>query len=86
MTDLDDLDKPSCIVHRVDDSVGPLAYTIALVVSGELLAARWTRILCERLNSRSDSDADGARLNGFELLGRGGLDEEAIACHAAEAP
>jgi hypothetical protein len=86
VADLDDLDKPSCVVDRVDDSVSPLANAITLGVSGEFLAAAWTRILCKRPNAKSESDADRSGLDRLELLGGGGLDEEAIACHAAEGP
>jgi hypothetical protein len=86
VADLDDLDKSSCVVDRVDDSVCPLANAITLGVSGELLAAAWTRILCKRPNAKSDSDADRTGLDRLELLGGGGLDEEAIACHVAEGP
>jgi hypothetical protein len=86
MTDLDDLDHASLIIYRVDDAEGTLADPITLLVSGELLTAAWARSLCEALDAGDDADADGARFDGFELLGRGRLDEDAIACHAAEGP
>jgi hypothetical protein len=86
MTDLDDFDHPSFIVHRVDDSIGTLADAIALRVSGQLLTPAWAGSLRETLNARNNADADGPGLNGFELLRRGLLDEDAIAGHAAEGP
>jgi hypothetical protein len=86
MANLDDLDHASLIVDRVDDSVGTLTDAVVLLVSGELLTAAWTRSLGESLNARHNAETEGARLNRLELLGGGGLDENAIACHAAEGP
>ena len=86
MTNLDDLDYASFVVYCVDHSVGTLADSIALFVSGELLATAGTRCLSEGFDSGNDTGADATRLHGFELLRRGRLDENAIACHAAEEP
>ncbi len=86
MTDLDDLDEATRVVHGVDDSVGALAKAIAIVASGESLTAGWARILRETVNAGDDAGENRARLDGLQLLGGGRLDEEAIACHAAEEP
>jgi hypothetical protein len=86
MTNLDDHDDMRFVVHSVDDSVRALADSVALLVSGELLAPRRTRILDKALDPRNDPDTGAARLDGLELFGRGRVDEDAIACHAAEEP
>ena len=86
MPDLDDLNHASLIVHRVDDSVHTLTNAVALLVSGELLTAAWTRSLSESLNAGDCAETEGPRLNRLEFLRGGRLDADAIACHAAEEP
>jgi hypothetical protein len=86
VANLDDVDDSSFVVNRVNDPIGTLANPIALGLAGELLAAGRTRSTGETLDSRHDPDAEPARLDGSEFLGSGRLDEDAIACHAAEDP
>jgi hypothetical protein len=86
MTDLDDLNDSSFVVHRVDDPVGTLANPIALELAGKFLATPGTRGARKTLDSRHDPGAEPARFHGFELFGRGRLDEDVKACHAAEGP
>ena len=86
MPDLYDLDHSSFVVHRVDDPVGALADPVPLRLTSQLLAAGRPRYPGEGLNSGRDPDAHTAGLNGFEFLGRGRLDQYAIACHAAVVP
>jgi hypothetical protein len=86
MTNLDDLDDSSFIIHRVDDPVGTLADPMALGLAGKLLATGRTRSTGETPDSGDDPGAQPARLDGSELFGGGRLDEDAIACHGAEDP
>jgi hypothetical protein len=86
MPDLDDLDHASFIVHGVDDSVGTLTNAIALLVPGELLTAPRTRSLGESSNAGDDANTEGPSLDRLEFLRGGRLDQDAIACHAAEEP
>ena len=86
MADLDDFDDSSLVVHRVDDPVCALPDSVVLGLAGKFLATHWTRGTSEGLNSRRDPNAHPAGLDGFELFGRGRLDEDAIACHADAVP
>jgi len=86
MTDLDDLDDSPLVVHRVDDQVGALTNPIALGLARKLLATGGTRSAGKTLDSRYDPGAESAGLDGFELFGRGRLDEDVIACHVAGVP
>lgn len=86
MTDLDDLNDPRFIVYRIDDSVGTLADSVALLAASKLLAPWRTRNCVEALNSSHDPRADSSRLDRPEFLGSRRLDEDAIACHAAGEP
>lgn len=86
MADLDHFNDSRLVVDRVDDSIGALADTIPLVVSGELLAPGRARNLSEAVNARNDSNPDGARFDSRKLLRSGRLDEDAIACHVAGVP
>lgn len=86
MADLDDFDDSPLVVHRVDDSVRALPDSVALGLAGEFLATKRTWSTDEGLNSRRDPNAHSAGLDGLELFGRGRLDEDAIACHAAAVP
>ena len=86
MTDLDDLNDSLVVIYRVDDPVGTLANPIALGLAGKFLATRWTRSARKALDSRHNPRAQPSRLDRFELLDRGRLDEDAIACHADEGP
>ena len=84
MADLDDLDDSSFVVNGVDDPAGTLANPKALGLAGKLLGARGTRSAGEALDSGDDPNPQSSGLDGFELLCGGRLDEDAIACHAAE--
>jgi hypothetical protein len=86
MPHLEDLHDACLVVDCVDDSVGTLSDAISLLISGEFLTTTRTRIHSKTLDSGNDAGADAARLDGFELLRSGRLDEDAIACHAAEGP
>jgi hypothetical protein len=86
MPDLYDLHDPRVVVYRIDDPVRALADSVALLLTGEFLAAVWTRSLGKTSDSGDDSSPDCARLDSVELLGSGRLDEDAIACHAAGEP
>jgi hypothetical protein len=86
VANLDDVDDSSFVVNRVDDPIGTLANPIALGLADELLATGRTRSTGEILDSRHYPDAEPARLDGSEFFGSGRLDEDAIACHAAEDP
>ena len=86
MTNLDDLNDSSFVVNRVDDPVGTLPNPIALGLASKLLATGRTRSTGKTLDARHDPDARPARLDGSELFRSGRLDEDAIACHAAEDP
>lgn len=83
---LDDFNGPLPVVNRVDDAIGALANAVTLVLSGEFLAPARPRGLRETLDSRNDSGANRQGLHRLELFGGGSLDEDAIACHAAEEP
>ncbi len=86
MADLDDLDDSSLVVHRVNDPVRALPDSVVLGLARKFLATKRTWATGEGLNSRCDPNAHSAGLDGFELFGRGRLDEDAIACHAAVVP
>ena len=86
MTDLEDLNDSLVILYRISDPVGTLANPKALGLAGKFLAARCTRSARKALDSRHNPRTQPSRLDRFELLDRGRLDEDAIACHAAEGP
>ena len=86
MTDLDDLNDLLVVIYRVDDPVGTLANPIALGLAGKFLAVRWARRARKALDSSHNPRAQPSMLDRLELLDRGRLDEDAIACHAAEGP
>ena len=86
MTNLDDLNDSSFVVNRVDDPVGTLPNPIALGLASKLLATGRTRSTGKTLDARHDPGARPAGLDGSELFGSRRLDEDAIACHAAEDP
>jgi hypothetical protein len=83
MPDLHDFDGTSLVVHFVDDSVGPLPDSMPLGFASELLATSRPWISTWSLNSKNDLRAHTSPLDGFAFLRRGGLDEDAIACHTA---
>ena len=86
MTNLDDLNDSSFVVNRVDDPLGTLPDPIALGLASKLLATGRTRSTGKTLDARHDPGARPARLDGSELFRSGRLDQDAIACHAAEDP
>ena len=86
MPNLDDFDDPPFVVYRIHDAIGPLANAVTLGVPRKLLAAAGSRGLRETFDPGSDTGANRPGLHSLELFGRGRLDEEAIACHAAGEP
>src|SRR5690606_16024008 len=82
MTDPDDVDDQLVVVDRIQDPVPALANPIAFV-AGQLLRARGTRVVGQRLDAPDDPAT--VRLGGYplEFLDSGLLDPQAIACHAA---
>ena len=86
MPNLDDFNDSLLVVYRMDDAIGLFANAVALGFSRKLLAAARSRGLRETLDSGNDSGENRPGFHRLELFGGGSLDEDAIACHAAEEP
>jgi hypothetical protein len=83
MPDPDHDDDQFPVPDRVDDSIPADSYAIPIVHSSELLATRRPRIVGQRTDAGHDALTVLFGVNGLKLLGRGRLDENPIACHAA---
>src|SRR5205807_2295943 len=71
------------IVHRVDDSIGTPAETMAIAVAGQPLRAVRTGIGCQPPDASDDTLTLSLRGDGLDLLGGRGLDQDLIGGHAA---
>ena len=83
MTDLHDDDQLVLVAKLVDDPVVSLPHSKAPGASGEFLNAGRERLRREGANPAHDPLALGTRLDLVELAGRGPLDLDPIAGHAA---
>ena len=79
VSDFDDDDDGLGIVDRVENSVVPLTEA-ELLPAGELLTARRARFSCKSSDLRDQALAL-LQWDGFEFLGRGGLDLQQILEH-----
>jgi len=86
MANLDDFNDAGVVVYRVNDPICTLTNPIALLAAGELLAPWWAWNRLETLDPGNDARTYGARFDRLEFFGSRRLDEDAIACHAAEEP
>jgi hypothetical protein len=83
MPDPDHDDEQLPVPDGVDDSIPAHSDTIPSVLSSELLTTRRPRIIGQRTDADHDALTVLFGVNGLNLLGRGRLDEDPIACHAA---
>jgi len=83
--DLNDREGATRVINLVHDSVWTLANAV-LLLGSELLRARGAGFSHESVNARNDALAIALGPDGLEFLGRGGGDEQPIACHAASDP
>jgi hypothetical protein len=81
---LEDRHLSSRVIDEIDDPIVPLSKAV-LVVSGELLAARRPRLICEGADPLDQTPAVLARKS-IEFLGRRCLDQKTICGHAASNP
>src|ERR1039457_4867134 len=84
VADLYDRDRRVGVFDQVLDAVVALADAI-LFFARELFRAGWTRSGGEALNPRGEALPVPLRRS-FQLFHRRGLDQKAIACHAASCP
>ena len=66
----------------VQNSVSPDTDAVTVALSSKLLAPNWPRLVREPENARNDALPILLLVNGLDLLGRGRLDQNPIACHA----
>ena len=71
------------VCDGVQNSVPPHTDAITVARSSKLLAPNWPRLVREGENARNDALPVFLLVNGLDLLGRGRLDQDPIACHAA---
>ena len=86
MANSDDQDDTSRIVHRIHDTVVALPQAISIRMACQFLAARWSRILCQGLDSCHEPLPVALLSDGLEFPGRGPLDRKSISSHDASAP
>jgi hypothetical protein len=73
--DFEDGYFPATVIDQVDDPKPALAYTVAIRISGELLACLRAGVLGQRLNPRNDALAIVLGINRFNLFCGRGLDQ-----------
>jgi hypothetical protein len=78
-----DEQKELIVRDRVHNPVSPHADSIAIALPSKLLAPDWPWLMCQRHNSCHDALPVSSLINGLDLPGRGRLDQDPIACHAA---
>ncbi len=79
MTNLDYNDDTNVILNLIEDTIGALADSVALLV-GEFLALIGTGIISKHLDSLQDSPNVLLR-DGAEVLRNGLLEQKSISCH-----
>ena len=79
--DHDDEQLP--VPDRVDDSIPAHSHTVPVALAGEFLATRRPRIIGQRTDAGHDALTVLFLVNRLNFLGRGRLDENPKACHAA---
>ena len=77
-----DKNEQFIVCDGVQHSVSPHTDAITVARSSKLLAPNWPRLTREGANTRDDALPVFLLVNGLDLLGRGRLDQDAIACHA----
>jgi hypothetical protein len=63
-----DGDFPPLVVDHENDAVTSLADPVPIVVAGELLGTRWSRIRHQRMNALNNSNTVTFAAYGFQLL------------------
>jgi len=79
VADLDHDDGTNVILNLIEDTIGALADSVALLV-GEFLALIGTEIISKHLDSLQDSPNVLLR-DGAEVLRNGLLEQKSISCH-----
>jgi hypothetical protein len=79
---LHDENEQFVVGDGVQNSVPPHTDAVTVALPRKLLAPDWPRIVRERENTRNDALPVLLLVNGLDLLGRGRLDQNPIACHA----
>ena len=79
----DDHDGQDIIGDGIDDAIGALANAISIMMTGELLTTRRSRIVSEPADSVNDPKPDLPRFYRFDFLCSGSLEADLIACHCA---
>ena len=66
----------------VQHSISPHTDAITVALARKLLAPNWPWLVRKGANTRNDALPVFLLVNGLDLLGRGRLDQDPIACHA----
>jgi hypothetical protein len=81
--DPDDEHHQVVVGDRVDNSISTDSDSVAVILAGQLFAPDRPRLIPQRANARHDALPVFLFVNGLDLLGRGRLNQDPIACHAA---
>jgi hypothetical protein len=80
--DSDHDDLRDSILDGVNDAVPSDANPISVVLAGKLLGSLWPGIFAESTNGVYDSLSVRFLIDGLDLLGRRGFDQDPITSHA----
>ena len=86
MADLHDRNDVRPVIYREDSAVVALPDAIGVVGTGQLLAARRTRVERKLLQRGGEALPQSLRLDPLEFLRRARPDDQPIAGHAASCP